>query len=245
MNDRNGFLALLIFSSFLLSAFGAIHTAQAEQSLPNIVRTTTPETLSGKVTEVIEAPGYTYVEVDTDHEKIWAAGPKTALKIGDEVSFSTNMPMRNFHSSSMNRDFEIIYFVNSFSVTGAGHKPAGAGAAVAESHAKPAPAAAPIEGIAKLDAGNTIQEILADKEKLEGKTVRLRGKITKFNPNIMGKNWAHVRDSSSLDDLTITTSDRASVGDIVIIEGTLEVNKDFGYGYAYPAILENAKVTRE
>ncbi|MEJ2643159.1 MAG: hypothetical protein P8010_26740, partial [Desulfosarcinaceae bacterium] len=93
--------------------------------------------------------------------------------------------------------------------------------------------------------GNTIREIEADKENLKGKTVRLRGKITKFNPNIMGKNWAHVRDSSTLDDLTVTTSDKVSVGDVVIIEGTLEVNKVFGYGYAYPVMVENAKITRE
>jgi hypothetical protein len=80
---------------------------------------------------------------------------------------------------------------------------------------------------------------------LKGKTLRLRGKVTKFNPNIMGKNWAHVRDSSTLDDLTITTSSMVSVGDVVIVEGTLAVNKDFGYGYAYPVMLENATMTKE
>ena len=245
MNDRNGFQTFLIFSSFILSTFGAMPTAQAETTLPNIVQSPAPATIYGKVTAVIEAPGYTYAEVDTDHEKVWAAGPKTALKTGDRVSFSTNMPMRNFHSSTLNRDFGIIYFVNSFSTTDDVHKSAAAGTSVAASHNRPSPAAAPVEGIAKLDAGNTIREIEADKEKLKGKTVRLRGKITKFNPNIMGKNWAHVRDSSTLDDLTVTTSDVVSVGDVVIIEGTLEVNKDFGYGYAYPLMVENAKITRE
>jgi hypothetical protein len=245
MNIRHRFLTFFIFSSFILSMFCTVHTTQANDNLPSIVQPSTPAKIYGKVTEVIEAPGYTYAEVDTGQEKIWAAGPKTSLKIGDMVSFSTKMPMQNFHSSSMNRDFKIIYFVNSFSTTNDVQKTATAGATAPGSHRQSPHTTAPIEGIAKLEPGNTILDIHADKDNLKGKTVRLRGKITKFNPNIMGKNWAHVRDSSTLDDLTITTRSMISVGDVVIIEGTLEVNKDFGYGYVYPVIVENTKITKE
>ena len=46
-------------------------------------------------------------------------------------------------------------------------------------------------------------------------------------------------------DITVTSDQTAKVGDIVIIEGTLTVDKDFGAGYFYDVIVENAKVTEE
>jgi thiol-disulfide isomerase/thioredoxin len=74
-----------------------------------------PRTIAGKVTDVITAAGFTYVEVDTGNEKVWAAGPGvTPLKKGDTVAFSTEMPMQNFHSKTLGRDFPLIYFVKQF-----------------------------------------------------------------------------------------------------------------------------------
>jgi hypothetical protein len=61
----------------------------------------------------------------------------------------------------------------------------------------------------------------------------------------MGKNWIHIKDNSSPEDLTVTTADTVTVGDIVIIKGTLEVDKDYNYGYFYPVILEDAKVKKD
>ena len=52
-------------------------------------------------------------------------------------------------------------------------------------------------------------------------------------------------DSSTLDDLTVTTDSTVAVNDIVIIEGKLELDKDYGYGYVYPIILEDAKLTKD
>ena len=71
--------------------------------------------VTGKVTEVITAAGFTYAEVDTGKEKVWAAAPGvTPLKEGDTVTFSTEMPMQNYHSKSLGRDFHIIYFIKSY-----------------------------------------------------------------------------------------------------------------------------------
>jgi hypothetical protein len=60
----------------------------------------------------------------------------------------------------------------------------------------------------------------------------------------MGKNWLHIRDSSTLDDLTVITKSTVVIDDVVIVEGKLELNKDYGYGYVYPVILEDAKITK-
>jgi thiol-disulfide isomerase/thioredoxin len=74
-----------------------------------------PGIISGKVVDVINAAGFTYAEVDTGQEKIWAAGPGvTSLNKGDMVAFKTEMPMQNFHSKSLGRNFSLIYFIQQY-----------------------------------------------------------------------------------------------------------------------------------
>jgi hypothetical protein len=238
MFHRTGFLAtLLALASFALLNAGTVNSAEPQQAAPDRIH--------GKVTEVIEAAGYTYAEVDTGKEKVWAAASTTPLEVGDRIAFTTEMPMKNFHSSSMDRDFPIIYFVNRFISDEAAA--AGAAASMASPHAsvKPAPGAGPVEGIDKLEDGNSIAELYAARQGLAGKTIRVRGKVTKFTANVMGKNWLHIRDSSTADDLTVTTGDSAAMDEVVVIEGELALDKDFGYGYVYPLIVEDASVTGE
>jgi len=42
-----------------------------------------------------------------------------------------------------------------------------------------------------------------------------------------------------------TLADLPAVGATVLVSGKLAVNKDFGMGYQYPVILEDAEVTVE
>ena len=65
---------------------------------------------------------------------------------------------------------------------------------------------------------------------------------------IMGKNWLHVKDgtgTSGTDDLVVTTSVTAKVGDKVLVNGKVSSDKDFGSGYRYDVIIEDAEVTIE
>ena len=105
-------------------------------------------------------------------------------------------------------------------------------------------------GIKRADGGKTIQEIFAAQSKLAGKTIAVRGKVVKYNSQIMGKNWLHIRDGSGSDlnsdnDLTVTTVNDAKLGDTVLVSGKVSTKKDFGAGYKYDVILEDAKVTVE
>jgi len=246
MLQRNRFLAtLLACSPVILLTTGPVTSANAEQNRPDAMQQAAPGRMQGKVTDIFEAAGYTYAEVDTGDGKVWAAATTTPLKVGDSIAFTTEMPMKNFHSSSMNRDFPVIYFVSRF-ITGAAG-PAVAKPDMASPHGsiKPSPAASAVEGINKVEGGNSIAELHRDKQMLEGKTIRVRGQVTKFTPNIMGRNWIHIRDSSTGDDLTLTTDSMAAIDDVILIEGKLELGKDFGYGYVYPLIVEDAAVTRE
>jgi hypothetical protein len=227
---RSTYFLKMLFSLFIFSLLnaGIINAAHG-----------TPQQIHGKVTEIIDVSGYTYAEVDTGTEKIWAAGPPTPLTKGDMISFSAEMPMQDFQSKSIDRIFPVIYFVNRYNTET--ETPA-----TTKTHpqiAKPLKEK-PVTGIDKLEDGNTIAEIYSDKINLKDKTVRVRGEVTKFTAGIMGKNWIHIRDSSTLDDLTITTDATAVLGEVVIGEGKLELDKDYGYGYLYPVILENARITK-
>jgi len=237
--------ALLVCSSFSLLNTGIISFAYASQNSTNEIQQQASGKIYGKVTDVLEAAGYTYAEVDTGKEKVWAAATTTPLKVGDMVAFTTEMPMQNFHSSAMNRDFPIIYFVNRFTTGDASQADAATAKTSPHGAIKSTSTATAIEGINKVEGGNTIAEIHADKQKFNGKAIRVRGQVTKYNANVMGKNWLHIRDSSTLDDLTITTADTAAIDAIVVVEGKLTLDKDFGYGYVYPLIVEDASVKKE
>jgi hypothetical protein len=91
----------------------------------------------------------------------------------------------------------------------------------------------------------TISALLADKKSYSGKTIKVKGQVTKYNPGIMGKNWIHIQDGSEYQgefDLTITTDKEVSVGQQVTFEGTIVLDKDFGYGYFYKVIMEDGKL---
>lgn len=69
--------------------------------------------ISGKVEETMNAGGYTYILVKSGKEEIWVAAPQTELTVGEDVSFASEMEMKNFKSESLNRTFDSIHFVGS------------------------------------------------------------------------------------------------------------------------------------
>jgi FtsP/CotA-like multicopper oxidase with cupredoxin domain len=221
-------------------------------------------TISGKVAETMTTAGYTYVLVDDGSKKVWAAAVQFEVKVGDSVSFSGGAPMQNFHSKTLNRDFDLVYFTGGITVNAGGAKPqlppghpalnGGTSAALPPGHPAltAAPTAAPVDltGIKKAAGGKTIAEIFSSRAKLAGKTISVRGKIVKYNAGIMEKNWLHIQDGSgsadnSDNDLAVTTTTAAKVGDTVLVMGVVATDKDFGAGYKYRVILDGATVTVE
>jgi len=244
---------------------------------------------SGSVLETMNSGGYTYVNVDTGTDKAWAAAPQCVVKVGDKVEISQGSPMEKFHSKTLDRDFDLIYFVPAINVSGV-PMAGSSGSAVVPSTVSPAVTAvvpsaissdapavgsAPavptvpvghpaigsagvigaqkeeieVTGIQKVDGGKTIAELYSEKAALAGKEVKVRGKVVKFNSGIMGKNWMHIKDGTGekdSSDLTLTTpTDTAKVGDVIVVTGVLVADKDFGMGYKYSIIIEEAKLTHE
>ncbi len=193
---------------------------------------------TGPVVETMNAANYTYVRVKTASGDIWAATSTFTVAVGDEVTVPLENPMANFHSETLKRDFPLIYFTPT--ITRAGETPA----------ASPAPAAtpAPVVDVIPPSAGSvTVASIVTNRKSLAGKTVTVRGKVMKYNGNILGFNWLHIQDGSGVEkdgtnDITVTSAGVAKVGDIVTITGTVVLDKDFGAGYSYAVMLQNATV---
>lgn len=226
-------------------------TAQTTTDAHTAVASTgAPASITGTVTETMDAASYTYVQVEADGKQVWAAGPQAAVKVGDTVTIATQMPMVDFHSESLDRTFEVLYFVGGFGNDKAGgHGGTGMGGMGmgGGQHPDLEPGAdLDLTGIARAEGGHTVGEIHAQAASLSGQTVKVQGKVVKYLSGIMGRNWVHVRDGSGADgtnDLTVTTDAFAKVGDLVVIEGTLATDKDFGAGYRYSVIVEGATVT--
>ncbi len=211
--------------------------------------------ITGSVVETMNSAGYTYVQVDDGQQKVWAAAPEFSVAVGDNVIVPDGMPMNNYHSKSLDRNFDVVYFVDSILNPNAPAAAAAATDALPEGHPNTQAAAAPatdvdLSGIAKAVGGKTVAEINAEKANLSGQEISLRGKVVKFNAQIMGKNWLHIQDGSGdategSNDITVTTDAAAKVGDTVLLNGKVTLDKDFGYGYKYALIIEDAKVTVE
>jgi hypothetical protein len=93
----------------------------------------------------------------------------------------------------------------------------------------------------------TIGKLMADKKSFSGKTIKVKGVVTKVNEEIMGKNWIHIQDGTEAEgvyDLTITTLKAVSVGDTVTFEGKISLDKDFGYGYFYNVLMEEGDIVK-
>jgi hypothetical protein len=206
--------------------------------------------ITGSVAEAMNSGGYTYVRMQTGKDDVWIAATEFAVQVGERLTVPLEMPMQDFHSKTLNRDFPLIYFVSQVSREGqtraSPHGPPAAPAMMGSRQS--ADAAAVAERIPPAPGGLSIADVWAKRASLAGRPVVVRGKVVKVNNGIMDRNWFHLQDGSGsaaerTNDLTATTDAQVKVGDIVTASGILAVSKDFGSGYAYDAILEKATVT--
>ena len=204
--------------------------------------------LRGVVLETMDAGGYTYVAIETDQDPVWAAGPQTAVKAGDVVQIAQGMMMQQFTSKSLNRTFDVLYFVNAIeNLT----SPATTAAMASDPGvSKPAPVDIADISVAELETGQNIAWVHANSDSLVDQSVSLRGKVVKYNSNILGWNFFHIQDGSGDvadgdNDLTVTSKATTAVGETVVVTGTIVLGKDFGAGYTFPVLLEDASITSE
>jgi hypothetical protein len=213
--------------------------------------------VKGEVLEVINVANFTYLRLKTHDGEKWAAVVQAQVKQGSSVVIENAIVMNNFESKSLKRTFATILF----GTLGGSVAPAPKNESVSPAMSTPGNH---VMGMAspllpkKRDAGDdihvpkasganarTVAEVMTKGAELKNKSVLVRGKVVKYNAEIMGKNWIHLRDGSGAvenetNDVLVTTTGSAKVGDIVTVKGTVHTDKDFGAGYVYKVLIEEA-----
>jgi len=260
--QQNQSCAMAIFSFFLFFVFIGVCSA-ANNGLA--------QDSNGMVIETMDSAGYTYLLIDSGTEKTWVAIPETTIEKGTKVIYKPGMVMKNFFSKTLNRTFDSIIFSpglteeNLSQAHGKTTDDSFASAIKSERSkgAVPAPALeisggslgaiTPFREIAvtKSSAANgySVEEIFTQAKKLNGQKISLHGIVTKVSINIMGRNWVHLQDGTgnpmkNTHDIVATTSAQPELNSKITIEGIVAAEKDFGAGYKYAAIIEQATITQ-
>jgi hypothetical protein len=255
---RSSLAVLIAIAGFPLACSGTsepgLPAAQADaapaapatrsEALAPTTRPEIPSQLSGTVAETMDSGGYTYLRLATAQGEQWAAVRQARVEKGAAVVVENAVLMEGFESPTLNRTFDRVWFG---SLAGRGAGP--------QAGAPHAGAPAPKVEVVKVDRatgseGRTVAEVHAQRIGLANREVAVRGTVVKFLPGIMGRNWVHLRDGSGSaatkdDDLTVTTGETVEVGSVVVARGRVSADKDFGSGYAYRVIVEEARLAPE
>jgi len=185
---------------------------------------------TAKVLETLQSGGYTYMKVKEGKNTYWIAMTQRDVKVGDTINYSEQGWMKNFHSKTLNRTFKDILF---------------AGDVAKDTQKKQITKKVTVmDSSYKENSTLTVADLFKNRDKYVGKVVTVRGKVTKVSNAIMKLNWIHIQDGSNfsnMDDLVFTSTQTApKVGTVVYAKGTLIKDKDFGYGYFYPVIIQNS-----
>lgn len=194
------------------------------------------------VKEVLQAKSYTYLYVEDWDDFYWIAIAKNQVKVGETLYYKDALEMNNFRSEDLDRTFDKVMFIDELR-----KEPYTISAPVMATSPKAAAGKNLDISIEPAEGGITIAELYSNKSDYENKTVIISGQVTKFNANIMGKNWVHIQDGTEFGenfDLTVTTDTEVKVGQKVIFEGSITLDKDFGSGYKYDVLMELAKFVK-
>ena len=190
------------------------------------------------IKEVLNANAYTYLLVSEVEKEYWIAIPKAEVIVGKTYTFQGGMEMKKFESKDLKRTFDSVLFVE-----GLIDPNALTAAESTSTSVKVVSSEALSKGIILAKGGISVFDLYSNRDKLAGKTVILTGKVIKFMPEIMKKNWIHLQDGSNFNgfnDITITTLEKVKVDDVVTLKGTVVLNKDLGSGYKYDVLVEDA-----
>jgi GW (Gly-Tryp) dipeptide domain len=192
------------------------------------------------VNDVLQAERYTYLNVTEGIKSYWLATAKREASKGKTYLYKGGLMKTNFESQDFKRTFDTIYLVSN--VIDATEHPGGdlsaGNAPISSSPNAGQTSNVPVKDAVKLSV------LMANKTKYAGKTITVSGECVKVNNGIMGKNWVHIQDGSKDKgkalDLTITTNLNIAVGSKVALTGKIVLDKDFGAGYRYDIIMEDA-----
>ncbi|MDX1684634.1 MAG: GW dipeptide domain-containing protein [Saprospiraceae bacterium] len=194
------------------------------------------------VQEVLHTDKYTYLRVDEDGRQYWIAVGKIDAEKGSKYFYTGGLLKRNFYSREFDRNFDEIYLVSRITPA----DPTSGGSALNKAMSKMNQPEFELVEVETAPGTVSLDELFANPGNYEGKEVKVKGQVVKVNNQIMNRNWVHLQDGSKSSeerlDLTVTTQEVIPVGAIVTMEGIIKTNQDFGAGYRYDIIMEEASV---
>lgn len=201
--------------------------------------------LYGTVLEIKEVMGYDYLKVDANGTKRWIAIAKAPIQVGDRIGYDTRTVIKNFKSKNLNRVSKEIIFANEVYLPQKVRKPKSM-KEMLELNKSPKYRSAELTRDFVSKPFYTVEELHRYRKNIEGKEVTVKAKVHKVSHNIMKRDWVHLEDGTGneeqlTDDIVFTTKHTlVKAGDNVIAKGKIAVDKDFGYGYFYPVLGEDA-----
>ncbi len=196
-----------------------------------------------KVEEVLQTSSYTYLRVAENGDDYWIAVVKMDAEVGENYYYKKGLEMKDFKSKELDKVFDQVLFVDKISATPLGQNDKKL--QVNDEKAKKAISEKQDIELQIPEDATSIGELFKNSSKYNGKEIQVYGKVVKVNEAIMGKNWVHLQDGTNNNgkfDLTLTTNDKVKVGDVVTFQGVVTLNKDFGAGYFYELIVEEARL---
>jgi len=192
------------------------------------------DVFEGTVVDTLQGGGYTYMQIDDTKKKYWVAVEGTKVEKGTEVRFTEELKAKNFESKSLNRTFDEIVFASNLQYRT--NVPEKGNLELITEQVKESPY--------KQNGTMSVKEAWEKRVSLKDKTIAIRGRVVKASANIIGRNWIHIQDGtgegSEVGRIVFTSKELPKVGDIVTASGVVSVDKDFGSGYFYKIIVENA-----
>ena len=241
----------------LLLALGLSHAQEGNIAMHGTEKSQKSQIFYGKILEIKPAMGYKYLRIDEEGKELWVAIANAPVEIGDRIGYDKNTMMQNFKSKSLDQTFNEIFFASDVYLPQKVEKPKSMKEMLGLAPKKQDPHAGMGRGMApdedekpatpfvKKDT-YTIEEIHMWRKSLEGQIISIEGSVYKVSRQIMKLDWVHLGDGTGnekklTDDLVFTaTSANIKSGDKVIASGKVVVNKDFGFGYFYKVIIQDA-----
>jgi len=211
--------------------------SDTETSTPTSTASASKDVHTVNVLEVLPTSKYVYLRVNEKGEEFWIATGKKDVNVGETYFYKDGILKTNFESKEHNRIFDKVILVSN--IVSAKH---GEEAVKAPLQKEEITLSDPSNNI-EVEGSIKISDLVKNKDEYEGKKIQISGKCTKVNPNIMDKNWIHLKDGSYDDfDLVITSDVIVPEGHFVTMTGIVVLDKDFGAGYKYDLIIENGQI---
>jgi len=212
------------------SVFEQRKPSETQQSLP--ASSASDAHHHAVVAEVLQDGRYLMLLVEEAGQQSWLITRENGVRQGDHVDYHDGLVKQQYNNSTVDRTFDQVMLVSTLTVVHHG-----------DAHQSTASSSEAVStsNITQVQGALTPAEFLANAAQMEGQTVRVQGVVTKVNANIMKRHWIHLSEQQGgKSDVVITTQTLVPVGHAVVFEGQVVVNKDFGAGYVFDVLLENA-----